>query len=190
FHFGDGLGSRGSTLIAIPLVLERPLDSGEIVIPAPWMSYRNTNAPDGKPPSALWNFKLKEWQERAEPSSTWLRFQIPHELLPVAVSRARVVIQVAGPVGRFELLGRRDGAAQTIQTITDPVGQLVVEIADSKLLQISEAGELVLGLNAGDPSRPELTHTQGGQDTKINYWRIESLGLQLWARPTGTSTEE
>ena len=190
FHFGDNLGSRGSTLIAIPLVLERPHDSQEVVIPAPWMSYRNTNAPDGTPPSAMWSYKLKEWQERAEPSSTWLRFQVPHELLPVAASRARVVIQVAGPVGRLELLGRHDGAAQTIQTFTDPVGRLVLEITDLKLLQITADGGLVLGLNAGDPSRPELTHTQGDRDTKINYWRIESLGLQLWARPTGTSTEE
>lgn len=190
FHLGDNLGSRGSTLLAIPLVLERPHGSREIVIPAPWMSYRNTNAPDGTPPSAMWSYKLKEWQERAVPSSTWLRFQVPRELLPVAARRARVVIQVAGPVGRLELLGQHDGAAQTIQTLTDPVGRLMIEITDPKLLQISADGELVLGLNAGDPSRPELTHTQGDRDTKINYWRIESLGLQLWAKPMETSTEE
>ncbi len=190
FHFGDGLSSRGSTLMAIPLVLERPRDNQEIVIPAPWISYRNTNAPDGTPPSAMWNYKLKEWQERAAPSSAWLRFQVPRELLPVAASRAQVVVQVAGPVGRLELLGRQDGAAQSIQTITDPVGRLVFEITDPKLLQITPDGELVLGLNAGDPSRPELTHTKGDRDAKVNYWRIESLGLQLWARPTGTSTGE
>ena len=190
FHFGDNLSSRGSTLIAIPLVLERPRDSLEFVIPSPWMTYRNTNAPDGTPPPAMWNYNLKEWQERAAPSSAWLRFQVPRELLPVAASRARVVIQVTGPVGRLELMGLRDGAAQTIQTIIDPVGRLVLEVADSTLLQISGNGELVLGLNAGDPSRPELTHTEGDRDAKINYWRIESLGLQLWARPTGTPTEE
>ncbi len=183
FHFGDGLSSRGSTLMAIPLVLERPRDNREIVIPAPWVSYRNTNAPDGTPPSAMWNYKLKEWQERAAPSSTWLRFQVPRELLPVKASRARVVIQVAGPVGRLELMGLHEGAAQTIQTVTDPVGRLVFELTDPKLLQITEAGELVLGLNAGDPSRPELTHTQGDRDAKVNYWRIESLGLQLWVKP-------
>ena len=137
----------------------------------------------------MWNYKLKEWQERAAPSSAWLRFQVPRELLPVAASRARIVIQVAGPVGRLELLGVHDGTARSIQTLTDPVGRLVFEIADPKLLQISAGGELVLGLNAGDPSRPELTHTQGG-DSKVNYWRIESLGLQLWARSTETSTEE
>ena len=190
FQFGEGLSSRGSTLMAIPLVLERPRGSQEIVIPAPWMSYRNTNAPDGTPPSAMWNYKLKEWQERAAPSSAWLRFQVPRPLLPVAASRARIVIQVAGPVGRLELLGAHDGAAQSIQTLTDPVGRLVFEIADPKLLQISADGELVLGLNAGDPSRPELTHNEGEHDSKVNYWRIESLGLQLWAKPTGTSTEE
>ena len=176
--------------MAIPLVLERPRDSREIVIPAPWMSYRNTNAPDGTPPSAMWNYKLKEWQERAAPSSAWLRFQVPRELLPVVARRGQVVIQVAGPVGRLELLGKADGAAQTIQTVTDPVGRLVFDIADPGLLKITEAGELVLGLNAGDPSRPELTHSQDDHDSKVNYWRIESLGLQLWAKPSGISTEE
>ena len=63
-------------------------------------------------------------------------------------------------------------------------------ITDTELLQITEDGGLVLGLNAGDPGRPELTHTQDDRDTKVNYWRIESLGLQLWARPTPTSTED
>ena len=190
FHFGDQLGARGSSLVAIPLVLDRPQTGDTFVIPAPWLSYRNTNAPDGTPPSAMWNYNLKEWQERAVPSSAWLRFQVPRELLPLFARRAQVVIQVAGPVGRLELLGKSYGAAQTIQTITDPVGRLVFDITDPGLLEITEAGELVLGLNAGDASRPELTHTQGDRDAKVNYWRIESLGLQLWAKPTETSTEE
>ena len=190
FQFGEGLQSRGSTLMAIPLVLERPQIGREIAIPSPWLPYRNTLAPDGAQPSAMWNNQLKEWQERAAPSSAWLRFQVPRELLPLKATRARIVIQVTGPVGRLELLGQRDGAAHSIQTLIDPVGLLTLEITDPALLTVASDGSLVLGINAGDRDQAEFALEKQDAGAKVNYWRIESLGLQLWATPTEPPTKE
>ncbi len=184
FQFGEGLQSRGSTLMAIPLVLDRPQIGREIVIPSPWLPYRSTLAPDGTQPSAMWNNQLNEWQERAAPSSNWLRFQIPRELLPLKGTRAQVVVQVTGPVGRLELLGQRDSVAHSIQTLIDPVGRLTLEITDPSLLTVASDGSLALGINAGDTNQAELALEKKDVGAKINYWRIESLGLQLWATPT------
>ena len=186
FDFGKGLQSRGSTLLAIPLVLERPPAGREITIPSPWLPYRNTVSPTGTPPSAMWNNQLREWQERAARSSTWLRFLIPRELLPLKATRAQVVVQVTGPVGRLELLAQRDGAAKSLQTVIDPVGRITFEITDPTLLAISNEGDLVLGINAGVQNQVELALEKKDAGAKINYWRIESLGLQLWATPVPT----
>ena len=190
FQFGEGLQSRGSTLMAIPLVLERSQIGREIAIPSPWLPYLNTLAPDGTQPSAMWNNQLKEWQERAAPSSAWLRFQVPRELLPLKATHARMVIQVTGPVGRLELLGQRDGAAHSIQTVIDPVGLLTLEITDPALLTVASDGSLVLGINAGDTDQAEIALGKKDASAKINYWRLESLGLQLWATPTAPPTKE
>lgn len=180
--FGDDLQTRGAALLSIPLDLERPPNGTEFVIPSPLLPYRNTNSPDGAPSSAMWSHLQQKWQDRRAPSTSWLRFLIPTELLPLEANRARMVVQVTGPVGRIDLLGLDGVKPRTIQTIMDPVGTLSFEVSDPRLLTVSDNGDVVLGINAGDPDRPELTETKSGLETKINYWRIESLSLQLWAK--------
>ena len=78
----------------------------------------------------------------------------------------------------------------------DPVGALAIEINDASVLSVNSDGGLILGISAGDPKRPELTQTidkpgnkeaeypsiKQDQNAKINYWRIESLTVQLWAK--------
>lgn len=200
FEFGENIKPQNSALVAVPLVFHRPANGTEIVIPPPFLPYVNRVAPDGTPPSTMWNNRRNEWQERADPGTTWLSFQIPKELLPLTPRRARVAIDVSGPVGLIELSGLKNGAAVTLKTVMDPVGSISVEIDDPDVLSIDANGHLSLGLSAGDPKRPELTRTNspppsspvpssdGKQkrtidlNAKVNYWRIDSLKLQLWAK--------
>ena len=44
----------------------------------------------------------------------------------------------------------------------------------------------MLGINAGVQNQVELALEKKDAGAKINYWRIESLGLQLWATPVPT----
>ena len=129
----------------------------------------------------------------------WLSFMIPRELLPVTPRRARVDIKVTGPVGRIEILGIKQGTVTSLQTFMDPVGSVSIELNDPEAITVDQEGRLALGISAGDPNRPELTHNlspakptddqtrapiQIDQNAKVNYWRIESLGLTLWATTT------
>lgn len=179
---GDGLKSHGATLCTIPLRLDRPAVGHEFVIPAPLLPFRTVHRPDGKPSSQLWNHNFNEWQESAIYSSTWLRFQVPSEILPIATNRGRLVVTVSGPIGRFELLGLDQGKVVSLGTQIDPVGTLSFDISDLKVLGLSSDGGLRLGMNIGDRSRPELTKASGDEAGKTNYWRIESLSLTLWGR--------
>ena len=194
FDDKDRLKSQGATLVAVPLTIDRPANGSEILIPSPFLPYRNRRDPSGNPPSTLWNYGRKEWQERSNPGTAWLSIQVPVELLPAAASRARIEIKVAGPVGRIEILGLKNDAVTSLETLKDPVGTVVFELNDPEVLSISSSGELTLGVSAGDPDRPELTQTapsekgpaSGGRQaiSKVNYWKIESLTVQLWAKTT------
>lgn len=196
FHFDekDRLKAQGATLVAVPLIIDRPANGTEIVIPSPWLPYRNRRDPDGNPPSTMWNYGRKEWQERSNPGTSWLSIQVPLELLPASASRARIEIKVSGPVGRIEILGLKNGGVAKLETVKDPVGTVLIDVNDPDALSISDSGELALGISAGDPERPELTQssplekgwTSKGRQTisKVNYWKIESLTVQLWAKTT------
>ncbi|WP_397568090.1 hypothetical protein [Schlesneria sp. T3-172] len=194
-RFGENLHSRGATLVAIPLILERPEEGTEFLIPSPFLSMHNRTHPDGTPASTMWSYTQQEWQERAQPGTSWLKIQVPKELLPLQASRARIDFRVSGPVGRIEILGLKDGQVTSVQAVNDPVGELAIDVTDTDILKIAEDGELTLGLIAGDTRRKEAVGDAAGgkkslgdnafdPSSKVNYWRIESMTLQLWVKAT------
>ena len=69
----------------------------------------------------------------------------------------------------------------------DPVGALSFEISDLSVLRITDDGGLRLGMNVGDRSRPELTTASADAGGKTNYWRIESLRLDLTGKTATNS---
>ena len=203
FEFGDGLKRQGSTLVAVPLNIERPVNGTKFVIPSPLLTYRNRIQPDGQPSSTMWNYGRKQWHERSTPGTAWLRFQIPRELLPLTANQARIDLKVTGPIGRVEFTGLNHGKMKSLQTIIDPVGAISIDVNDTDALSIDDDGGVSLGVTAGDPTRPELTHSSGkpsatangqtvgnsNRDSKVNYWRIESLTMQLWVTTTGPTAK-
>jgi hypothetical protein len=179
FEFDAGRNSLGAALVAVPVHWERPSPGTRVTIPVPLLPYRAAVGPDGLEPAAMWDPRNRSWQEKSAPSATWLRFQVPLVLLPIEVERARVVLNVTGPVGKLEIAGQRNNNAVPLKTWIDPLGQLSLEITQTELLPISRDGGLLLRISGGDPDRPELTHTETDSGPKTNYWRILSLALEL-----------
>lgn len=182
FQFGDGLQVAGETLLSVPVEFSRPAAGSQMVIPSPLLSLATTRPPDGSLPVSFWDDARQVWQERSGPSTAWMSFKIPHGLLPLVVTRARLQIKVSGPMGRLEILGVKGAEIVSLQTSENPFGTLEFEINDEDVLAVTDRGELALGLNAGvaaDPSQHgDASPGSGGTPT---YWRIESLALQLWA---------
>ena len=184
FQFDDGQNLLGAALVALPLHWERPPPGTQVTIPAPLLPYRATAGPDGLVPG-LWDYRKRRWQEKSLPSATWLRFQVPPMLLPVEVERARVSLEVSGPVGKLEIagLGQKDGGQKGAVPLRspwiDPWGKLSLEITQADLLPISADGGLLLRVSAGDPERPQLTQPDPADSSKTVTWKIESLSLEL-----------
>ncbi len=186
FQFAQNRPLLGSALVAVPLKFERPPTGTEVSLVAPLLPYREVLGPGDIGTIGLWDYRKLEWQQKSAPTMTWLKFQIPEVLLPVAVQRGRVVIRVAGPVVRLEIAGLRPNRQDIvpIKTWTDPVGTLSLELTDSELLNLSADGGLMLRVAGGDPSRVESLSSTPDLDAKVSYWRIESLALELHVKTT------
>ncbi|MFN0056442.1 MAG: hypothetical protein ACKV0T_30210 [Planctomycetales bacterium] len=181
FEYDANRRKLGAALVTVPLRLARPETGTAVAIPSPFLPYRQSVGPDGMQPSGLWDFRKRAWSKKAVASSTWLRFQIPQVLLPLEIRSGRVVVQVRGPVGKLEISGHRGDQIVPIKTWIDPVGTLSFDLTDAELLQLSADGGLLLRVAAGDDNRPELTTTKTDSGVRYNYWRIESLALDLQA---------
>jgi len=181
--------SLGSALVAVPLKLERPPTGTDVSLAAPLLPYREVIGPDDIGLTGLWDYRRREWQQRSSSANTWLRFQIPRQLLPVAVRRGRLVIQVTGPVGRLELAGQRPNGNEivSIQTWKDPVGTLTWELTDPDLLSVTTDGGLLLRISGGESKPLEQATSLPDSDSKVSYWQIESLALELHVRTTETN---
>jgi hypothetical protein len=180
--FGESRRPFGAALVAVPLRMERPPAGTDVTIAAPLLPYRAAFGPDRLAPSGWYDDRRHLWVEKSWPSTTWLRFQIPPVLLPVAMQQARLVVKVKGPVGKLEFSGVKQGQVVPIKTWVDPVGTLTFDINDPELLTVSDDGGLLLRVAGGDPDRPELTESSSGGSAKVSYWQIESLSMDLWAR--------
>jgi len=91
-------------------------------------------------------------------------------------------------MGRLEIMGVKAGEVVSLQTVESPTGALQVEIDDRDVLTVSDSGVLSLGLSAGiaadSTSQSTAVGSTGGTS---NYWRIDSLALQLWATASETT---
>lgn len=184
FRFGEQRRSMGSALLAVPLKLQRPAVGTEVRLASPLLPFRVTIGPDDSAPPAWWDAPRLQWIEKSQPTETWLRFQIPTVLLPIAVDRGRVTVRVKGPVGKVALAGYRlnTNAIVPLKTWSDPVGTLSLDITDPELLAVSADGGLLLHIAAGDKDRPELTQREATDNSIMSYWQIESLTLELHAK--------
>src|SRR5262249_34033969 len=139
FQFDESRRLLGGSLLAMPLKIDRPHGHAQVRIPAPFLPFRNIPQPDGTPSAGMWDHRRLEWLELSKPATAWFRFQLPESLLPVELSRARLVITVAGPVGRAAVSalrrpadpgpgGERAGPGRdeivTVKTWNAPVGTL------------------------------------------------------------------
>lgn len=171
FSFPEEMQTVGATLASIPLRFEPIPPATSVTIPAPLLSYRPVTGPDGEGQAPAYNALTAEWQERATLAKTWLRFQIPREILPFQLEGATLTAEISGPAVQLEILGAADGKAIPLATRSNPIGRITIEIDDPATLNLDAEGGFLLGVNAGGTKV-----LSGGGVT--NYWKIESLELE------------
>lgn len=174
----------GSALLVVPMSFERPPPGSRVTIPGPFVAFQRVR--NGLP--------MRLTTEGRQEVDMHLRFQLPPEVLPLAVARARLNFRVDAPSRRVRVSalpdGKEDGERAEVYSGLSPLDPVRVEITDPRLLRLDEAGGLHLTLElrnaakpggkapAGKKSRPGGLTVTPAEDEKwtIHYLEVEVAG--------------
>ena len=164
FNLEPGARAAGTALLVVPMRLERPAPGSRITVPGalvPW-----TRVVDGDPVPAP--------REGREATELHLRFQLPVEVLPLHVERARLAARIHAPSRRVAVTGRGDSGRIELTGVESPLDPIHVDITDGQFLRPDAAGGLHLDFTVGA--------APGAGGSGDERWAIEYLELEVTGR--------
>jgi len=172
-HFALAPEARivGGALLVAPLRLERPARGERATIPGPFLSTQRI-VEDG-PTKVTW--------ESGENADMHLRFQLPSEVLPFQLERARLSIRMDAPSRRVTIAGRAGDELIELHHVDGPLDPFGVEISDPRVLHLDDEGGLHLNLNihgAVQRVAPKQELVRLGEKWTIDYLELEVSGAR------------
>jgi hypothetical protein len=170
FHLDSEARRIGSALLVMPLQLERTAPGTAVSIPGPLISYQRIV--DSGP--------IRPLLEARETSDMHLRFQLPREVLPFKVERARFTLKIDAPSRRVTISGLEGSRATPLRSEDSPLDPLRVDIAEERLLHPDAEGGLHLNLTIskmlqGDQKAVSIQQV-------MEKWIIDYLELEVSGR--------
>jgi hypothetical protein len=165
FTFGPEVRQLGDALLVAPLRLERPAPGTTVTIPGPLVSCQRMTI-DGPTPLTLASQAAAEMP---------LRFQVPVELLPLTVERARLALRIHAPGRRITIASSDNGKPSEIHRVESPATPIRLTLTDAKLLSLDKEGALYLTLGVSEPREG----ARGGVGEK---WTIQYIELEITGR--------
>ncbi len=163
----------GSSLLSVPVRLERSSPGTKVKIPAPFLPYRAVNDQQGRRPTVYGNL-MREWVETKQTAYDWLRFQLPPVVLPLQVERARLTINVRAPSRTVEIVALAGRRPTVVTTLSHPIGTFSAVIDQAELLQLDEQGGLQLAIRVGED---EATHSP--DPMQHASWKVTTVQLEV-----------
>lgn len=139
-HFDIAPGARvaGSALVVAPLRLERLAAGDRATIPGAFLPYQRI-LENGQ--------AVRPTMQPNKDIEMVLRFQLPPEVLPFKVERARFSARIDAPGRRVAVAGHEGDRVTEVSRIENPLDPIRVEIADERLLHVDAEGGLHLTLS-------------------------------------------
>jgi hypothetical protein len=185
YKIADDETFRGSALLAIPFRLERTPAGQRVTIPGTFLPFRAVSGPAGFESSGHLNNADGTWLARSRPARTWLRAEIPPEVMPLQITQLTVTMQLSGknlPVDIVELV---DGKPRVLATRKSPVGIQRIKVDETATLHIDESGGMTIGIFVGDTALlNEITQVETlGEKWNIDFLQLEIAGTTLDESP-------
>ncbi len=176
FELVPGARQAGSALLVVPVSFERPAPGTAVTIPGPFVPYRRIR--DGLP--------LRLTSEGTQDIDLHLRFQLPPEVLPLALERVRVNFRIDAPSRRVRVsavpAAREDGERVEVHSSVSPLDAARADITDARLLRLDEHGGLHLTLELRTADKPDparKTAGKGAAGRTDEKWTIHHLEIEV-----------
>ncbi|MBM82296.1 MAG: hypothetical protein CMJ78_17150 [Planctomycetaceae bacterium] len=178
FSFPDEKTRTHSTLLAIPLSIERSRAGTSVIVPPPFLPFKAVLGPDEQGSFLAFDNRKRTWLATKGSLKVWLRFQLPDQVLPMKLDGAVIHVHInGGPLSALEIQGTRDNQANVVTERADPVGTVRFEIDDMSAFEVDPQGGVTIGLNILTTSAK--SNVAGQIDDGTNKWQIDYVQLQL-----------
>ena len=174
--FPEEVRQAGAMLAVVPVELQRTTPGQRVHLPAAFVPYRAVMAGD-TPHASAYDNHARQWIPLRLPAETWLRFQVPEEVLPLRVEQAWVAIDLDVPGRRVEILGREGGEVVVLAARQSPLGKVRFALDRREALRLDVRGRLLLGIRVGPDTPP--SDSQGAAVAAGTPWKITSVGLEI-----------
>jgi hypothetical protein len=165
-HFNLARDPRlaGEALLAVPLRLERSAPGTDVTIPGPLLPYRRVL--EGRPVVPI--------LDSLYAADMHLRFDIPAEVQPFQLQRARLTARISAPSRRVIIGGWQDGKLKELKRVNSPLDPIRIDISDPALLRPDQHG-VYLNVSISAPSVSRASKEE-------DKWKIEYLELEISGR--------
>jgi hypothetical protein len=171
FAFAPEARMVGGALLVAPLRMEQPARGERATIPGPFISAQRI----------LEDGPTKVTMQSGENADMHLRFQLPSEVLPFRVERARLSVGMVAPSRRVTIAGRAGDQLIELNHVHSPLDPFRVEITDPRVLHLDDEGGLHLNLNihgAVQAVAPKQELVRLGEKWTIDYLELEVSGAR------------
>ena len=176
----DNEDQVGAMLASFPVVIERPETGSRVLIPSTFLPYRtvrNKKLKIGLSPT--YSNSRRTWSTNtiATASTSLLRFEIPAELLPLAVDGAKLTLKISAPLRAVEVSSGNPDSLSSIWSKNSPVGTFDIPFPDEASRQLDKEGGFHVALKVGAVQLDELDATELG--TQDRNWQVEWIQLEI-----------
>jgi hypothetical protein len=165
----------GTALWSIPVHVDKSPAGTPVVIPSPFVPFRAAARPDGEAASPLYDYRTGLWVASQKPSETWLRFEVPKAVLPFALDRARLTLQITAPSRTVKILRSAAGGKQPLRQLNNPIGRIEITLQGETLPSLDSEGRLVLGITVSPEA--DAADARLGKPWKIDLVQLEIAGV-------------
>ncbi len=176
----DDSNQVGAMLASFPIVIERPAAGSRVLIPStflPCRAVKHKKLKIGLAPTFSNSRRTWSTNTFSSASTSLLRFEIPLELLPLFVDRAKLTLKISAPLRDVEFSSGIADSLTEVWSKTSPVGTFDIPFADEASRRLDENGGLHVALKVGAVQLDQLDETELG--TQDRNWQVEWMQLEV-----------
>ena len=159
----------GTSLVSIPIHIERPAAGTAVTLPSAFLSYRVARGQYGPTP-AVYVEDQRTWNASSVPGTLPLAFRVPAALLPLRVEKASFTLDITAPNANVEILVDHGGKLASVKVLQSPSGATAIDLPAGDA-QPGPSGEIIVVFRVNYINAADRTLWQ------LNDARLEVKGV-------------